>query len=77
MKEEEKEDERSKWEEVIAAINFVAGNNGDRGGGGPVEGMVGGEGWGGGQLIMVLVSMETGKTANCTPTTPLHPPIYL
>ena len=28
-----KEEERGKWEDIVAAINFVAGNNGDEGGG--------------------------------------------
>ena len=37
-----KEGERGKWEEVSATIVFVAGHNGDGGGGGPGEVMVGG-----------------------------------
>ena len=45
-KEEEEEEERVKWEEVSAAIDFVAGHNKDGGGGGPGEVMVGGEGCG-------------------------------
>ena len=37
--EEEEEDEgRGKWEDVRSAIEFAARNNGERGGGGPVEG---------------------------------------
>ena len=40
--EEEEEDEgRGKWEYVSAAIEFSAGHNGDRGDGGPVEGIDG------------------------------------
>ena len=39
LEEEEEEDEgRGKCEDVIAATQFAAGNNGDREGGGPVEG---------------------------------------
>ena len=37
-----KEGERGQWEEVSATIVFVAGHNGDGGGGGPGEVMVGG-----------------------------------
>ena len=33
-----KEEDRGKWEDISAAIKFVAGNNGDGGGGGSVEG---------------------------------------
>ena len=36
--EEEEEEGRSKWEDNSAVIEFAAGHNGDRGGGGPVEG---------------------------------------
>ena len=35
----EEEEKRDKWEEVNAAIKFVAGHNRDGGGGGPVEGI--------------------------------------
>ena len=31
------EEERGKWEDISTAIGFVAGNNGDGGGGGSVE----------------------------------------
>ena len=33
-----KEEDRGKWEDISAAIDFFAGNNGDEGGRGSVEG---------------------------------------
>ena len=49
--------------EVRSAIEFVAGHNRDGVGGGPGEGMVGGEGRGGRRRpIMLLLSMEMGTT---------------
>ena len=37
--EQEQEDEgRGKWQDIIAKIEFATGNNGDGGCGGPVEG---------------------------------------
>ena len=35
---EEEEEERGKWEEVSAVVEFSAGYNRDGGGGGPIEG---------------------------------------
>ena len=36
-KKEEEDEGRGKWEDVRSEIEFVAGHNGDGGGGGPVE----------------------------------------